>query len=147
MKNLALIFAVLVLSAGCSRCSQTQEIAVKVNNYEISRAEFEQEFKESSFAALDTPQSRKDFLENLVNRILILQDAQKQGLDKDPKFLKMVEKFWAQSLLRLAIEKKSKEFKDSGPAGKTEDRFTDEWLVQLHKAADIRIDNDLVSGK
>ena len=85
-------------------------VAVKINNYEISKAEFEQEFKDSGFGMVDTVQSRKDFLDNLVYRILIMQDSQKSGLDNGPQFLKMIEKFWINSLLKLALEKKSQEF-------------------------------------
>ncbi|MFA5096080.1 MAG: SurA N-terminal domain-containing protein [Candidatus Omnitrophota bacterium] len=139
MKKLAVFLALSVFLAGCYCRGKSQEIAVKVNDYEISATEFEQEFKDSNFGRTDTAQSRKDFLDNLVNRILILQDAQEQGLDKDPKFLKMVEKFWAQSLLRLAIEKKNKEFEES--------RLMDEWLDQLRKKADIKINRDLISGE
>jgi hypothetical protein len=109
MKNLILVFMIPVFIVGCTRCDKQKDAVIKINNYEISKAEFEQEFKDSSFASDDTPQSRKDFLDNLVDRILILQDAQKNNLDNDPRFLKMVEKFWMQSLLRLALEKKSKD--------------------------------------
>ncbi|MCX5698002.1 MAG: SurA N-terminal domain-containing protein [Candidatus Omnitrophica bacterium] len=107
MKNLIFVFIIAAFLVGCTRCDKPKDIAVKINNYEISKAEFEQEFKDSSFGRFDTSQSRKDFLENLVNRILIVQDAQKSGLDNDPQFLRVVEKFWMQSLLKLALEKKS----------------------------------------
>jgi len=147
MKNLIVLLASIIFLSGCSGHDKAQATALKINNYEISQAEFEQEFKDSSFSALDTPQSRKDFLANLVDRILILQDAQREGLDKDPKFLKIVEKFWAQSLLRLAIEKKSKEFRDVSSASGKESSLMDEWLNQLRMKADIKINNDLIGGK
>ena len=95
---------------GCTRYDKPKDVAVKINNYEISKAEFEQEFKDSGFGMVDTVQSRKDFLDNLVYRILIMQDSQKSGLDNGPQFLKMIEKFWINSLLKLALEKKSQEF-------------------------------------
>lgn len=107
MKTLILI--VTLFLAGCYSCQEPKDTAVKINNYRISQAEFEQEFQDSVFARDDTPQSRREFLDNLIDRTLILQDAQGKGLDKDPKFLKAVEKFWAQSLLKSALEKKSRE--------------------------------------
>jgi len=149
MKNLILVFMIPVFLVGCSQGNKSKDVEVKINNYEISKAEFEQEFKDSSFGRDDTAQSRKEFLDNLVDRILILQDAQKNGLDNDPKFLKMVEKFWMQSLLRLALEKKSKEISGtslgSGDTVKlNESRLMNDWLTQLHKNANIQVKKDLI---
>lgn len=129
---------------GCARCDKPKDVAVKINNYEISISEFEQEFKDSSFSRFDTAQSRKDFLDNLVNRILIVQDAQKKGLDNDPQFLKVVEKFWIQSLLKLALENKSKELSASCSGSDKELQMTDAWLAQLRKNAKIQINQDLI---
>jgi len=150
MKNLMLIFMIPAFIVGCVRCDKPKNTVIKINNYEISKAEFEEEFKDSNFARDDTLQSRKDFLDNLVDRILILQDAQKNGLDNDPQFLKMVEKFWMHSLLRLAIEKKSKEISGfslgSGDTAKLkESSLMNDWLTQLHKDANIQLNKDLIS--
>lgn len=109
MKRTILVAMLPVFLAGCHGGTAPQDTVVKINKYTISRAEFEREFKDSRFGRDDTPQSRKEFLGNLIDRVLILQDAQRNGLDNDPQFLKMVEKFWEQSLLRLALEKKTKE--------------------------------------
>lgn len=113
MKKYLLFFLLVVFVAGCSRVSKEKEILAKVNNYEITRQEFEEEFAQSSSGMTDTVESRKEFLENLINRKLILQDAQRQDLDKDKAFLKMIEKFWEQSLLKLCLDKKSKEIAGS----------------------------------
>ena len=109
MKKNILVFMTAVFLFGCSANAKREEPVIKINNYEITRAEFEREFKESPYARIDTPESKKEFLDNLIDRVLILQEAQKKGLDNDPAFLRTVEKFWAQSLLKLALEKKSKE--------------------------------------
>lgn len=109
MKKYALLLFVLMLAAGCGGVPKDKVVLVKINNYEITQDEFEQEFKDSSFGRVDTLESRRDFLNNLINRKLILQDAQNKNLDKDKSFLKMIEKFWEQSLLRLALDRKTKE--------------------------------------
>lgn len=145
MKNFAFIFMVSLFLTGCSARQNADDIALKINHYAISKAEFEEAFKESSLSGMDTPQARQDFMDNLVNRMLILQEAQKRRLDRDPKFLKMVEKFWMQSLLRLAIENKAKELGAASLASDEEARFMNEWLTQLHKGVDIKINNDLIS--
>ena len=151
MKNLILVFMIPVFLVGCVQNDKPKPAVIKINNYEITQAEFEQEFKDSSFAREDNPQARKDFLDNLVDRILILQDAQKKGLDNDPQFLKMVEKFWMHSLLRLALEKKSQEISKaslgSGEAAKLkESQMMSDWLTQLRKNANIQVNQDLIPG-
>jgi len=107
-KYLGILLAVLLIS-GCQAKSPNKIILAKVNNYEINQEEFEEEFRVSTYGSVDTLEARKEFLNTLINRKLILQDAQKRGLDKDKNFLKMIERFWEQSLLKLALDKKSKE--------------------------------------
>lgn len=119
---------------GCS-CGESGNAAIKINNYEISGAEFEKEFKDSSFGSFDTPESRKEFLDNLVDRILILQDAQKNGLDNDPRFLKMVERFWTQSLLKLALEKKAGEISGDLPVSDREVEEAYQLMLKEGKTA------------
>lgn len=112
MKKYSILFllAILLSSAGCTRGpGEKQNILAKINNYEIAKEEFEREFKDSSFGRADTLESRREFLDNLINRKLILQDAQSGGLDKDKDFLKLIERFWEQSLLKIALDRKTKE--------------------------------------
>jgi hypothetical protein len=99
---------------GClSKPQGKTPVLAKVNNYEISKQEFEEEFNASSFGRANTLDSKKEFLDSLINRKLIMQDAQRQGLDKNPNFLKAIERFWEQSLLKLALEQKSIEIAGS----------------------------------
>ena len=107
-----LLLCPLILFSGCcpgKAAGKGQEIVVRINNYTITREEFENEFKDSAYGRTDTPESRKDFLDSLIGRKLILQYAQKEGLDKENSFLKMIERFWEQSLLKIAVDKKTKE--------------------------------------
>ncbi|MGE5279316.1 MAG: SurA N-terminal domain-containing protein [Deltaproteobacteria bacterium] len=112
MKRQTVVFllGILALGAGCDR-RPAPDVLARVNNYTITRAEFEREFQDSRYARpkaangkADIPQARREFLDNLVNRKLMLQDAQARGMDKDPAFLRSVEKFWEQSLLKVYLE-------------------------------------------
>ena len=91
MKKYMFFCLVLILLAGCAK-KQEKELLVKINNYEIDFAEFQEEFKSSPYNRDDTLVSKVEFLEYLINRKLMLQDAEKRNLDKDPAFLKMIEK-------------------------------------------------------
>jgi len=125
MKKIFVLLSILIFIAGCNRAPKDKQNLAKINNYEISIDEFNRDFKDSSYARNDTPDSRRDFLNNLINRKLILQDAQKKGLDKDRDFLKMIENFWEQSLLKLAIDKKTKEV--SGEASVSDSEIEDAY--------------------
>jgi len=110
MKNKIIFLFVIMLIAGCGcPLPKDKKVLAKINDYDITKEEFQEEFKQSAFGRVDTLESRKEFLNNLINRKLILQDAQRKNLDKDKSFLKMIERFWEQSLLKLALDKKTKQ--------------------------------------
>jgi len=90
-----------------------EEYLVKINNYTITPQEFDEEFRASAYAKNNTPESRREFLNMLIRRKLVLQDAQARGLDKDKEFLKSIERFWEQSLLKRVMDKKSHEISGS----------------------------------
>ena len=113
MKKYIFLLLIAVLIFGCAKPPQEKNIVAKINYYEITKEEFERDFKDSAFGRTDTLESRKEFLNNLINQKLILQDAQRKDLDKDKNFLKMIEKFLEQSLLKLTIDKKSKQISGS----------------------------------
>jgi len=96
-------------------------VVAKVSSYEIRADELAEGFLTSAYAArADKVQARREYLDTLIDQKLILLDAQKRGLDKAPDFLKSVEKFWAQSLLAVAVGKKAKEM-DQGITVRDED--------------------------
>jgi len=110
VKRYISILALLICVAGCGRMCETKrpkDVIADINGYMITKDEFEAGFKESANGKSDTPKSRRDFMQALVNKTLVIQDAQAKGLDKDESFLKMVERFWSQSLFKLAVDRKS----------------------------------------
>jgi len=141
------LFAIIILGGCCpsSTSREDKDIIVSVNNYRITSSEFESEFKASPYRKTNTPEARREFLNTLIDRKLILQYAQKEGLDKEANFLKAIEKFWEQSLLKIALDKKSKEMEAklsaSGWEAKRneETKMMNEWMNELRKEARIVI--------
>jgi hypothetical protein len=101
-------FFALALAGGCDSAGGKQ-VLVKINDYEMTAGEFEAEFKDSLYGQVDTVESRKQFLDSLIDRKLVLQDAQSKGLDKEKDFLKTIERFWEQSLLKVSLDAKTRE--------------------------------------
>jgi hypothetical protein len=138
----------LILISGCGSRGHEKNVVAKVNNYEITRDRFEAEFRDSVFGKNDTLESRKEFLANLIDRKLILQEAQAMGLDREPGFLRMIEKFWEQSLLKLALDKKTREIadaeaRDTGMGTLQGSRAMDAWIELLRKKAKIEVSDQL----
>jgi hypothetical protein len=119
--------------AGCgnSQPSPSDNVVAKVGNYCITRQEFDEAYKDSSYGAQGTFASRKTFLNNMINQKLILLDAEKSGLDKNKEFLKMVENFWQQSLLTMAMQEKVREGGN-----------LDLWVEYLKKNTKIEINQE-----
>jgi hypothetical protein len=165
MRKKLIYLSALILIIGCSRApKENKQILARINNYEITKQEFEQEFKDSSFGRVDTPESRKEFLNNLINRKLILQDAQQRAWDKDKSFLKMIERFWEQSLLKITLDRKAKEISGSvsvsdksieevynkmaseGKTDKTYDKMYNQIKWELNRLQESQAMNNWVSG-
>lgn len=100
----------LVLIYGCKGKTSSDKPALKINRFCMSAREFEDEFKEAPASLLGQENQKEKFLENLINRKLILQEAERLGLNRDRDFLKAIERFYEQNLLKLVIDKKSNEF-------------------------------------
>ncbi|MCX5715611.1 MAG: hypothetical protein NTV07_01875 [Candidatus Omnitrophica bacterium] len=54
--------------------------------------------------------TKEEITDDIIQNKLLLLEAQKEGLDKQPPFMRMIQNFWEQSLLRAVVEKKMKEF-------------------------------------
>ena len=65
------LLAGFLLASGCGQkpdAGKDKDIVVTVNNYNIMRDEFESEFKASAYGEADTPESRQNFLNTLIDR-------------------------------------------------------------------------------
>jgi len=133
MKKIVLFLLIFIIFYGCGSKQKQKNIVARINNYEITLEEFEEEFENSIYGQQDNPEARQQFLDNLINRKLILQDAQRKGLDKDKEFLKMIERFWEQSLLKLVLDKKSKEIAGSTLVSDKEIREVYERMISEGK--------------
>ena len=103
------IFIFLLIFPGCKKEAPTQPSVIMINDIIFTQEEFEDAYQRSQYAKQNTPESRKIFLDRYISTKLILLAAEEQGLDKDPRFLKDVEQFWQQSLLKLMIDQKTRE--------------------------------------
>ena len=100
---------------GTSAGKKEGKVLAEVNSGSITTGDFDRELKnlpEYLKAMADTPQGRKEMLDTMVIRELILQQASKDGLDKGPeieeKLQDLRKRLVVESFLKKKVEVESK---------------------------------------
>ena len=112
-----IVFVVMVIScfvlAGCSAGGGGDErVVAQVNDYKMTVEDLKYELKNVPYddeELLETEKGRLDYIDRLLEKEILLQEAQAQGLDREKEFMKSIENYWEQALLRLLLQQKSKE--------------------------------------
>lgn len=118
MKKVIVIMVSLIILTGWG-WFRKEQAAIRIGDIKITAEEFEKAYQFSPYAVGDEA-GRKKFLEQFISRKLILYEAEKLGLDKDKQFLESIQLFWEQSLLKLVLSQKIKEFALDIEVGETE---------------------------
>jgi hypothetical protein len=93
------------LAIGCAKKPDKSQVVAEINNYQVTMDDFRQE------AGMGIPDmSSEQILQDIITKELLLQEAQKMKLDKDRRFMKEIENYWKQALIKRIIDKKGKEF-------------------------------------
>ncbi len=106
--NKLICVGALALMVLCGCQPQKEKPAVRINNVSVTAAEFNAAYDALS-ELKGEKRPREEFLDAFINRKLILLEAEKLGLDKDPQFLQDLQIFWEQSLLKLMLARKINE--------------------------------------
>ncbi|MFA5072852.1 MAG: SurA N-terminal domain-containing protein [Nitrospirota bacterium] len=97
MKKLWLLLLIGVVSFALFSCKKGPDntVLAKVNRTTITAADFKKQFEDLTpqmqQAVLMDQKLRKDYLEDLIGIELVVQEAKKQGLDKEAEFKKNME--------------------------------------------------------
>ncbi len=111
-KILSLILAGFFVFGCAQKGTSTGTVIAKVNNTSITKEDFLKESKivpewaKQNFSSKD---GKERFLEELIKKELIYQDAKNKGLDKDKEILAQVEEFKKMTLLSLVLKKEIEE--------------------------------------
>ncbi len=113
-----LSFALMVLTASSFLCCSggqegQREVLARINNFELTLAEFERQLAREVELDADfrlTKEAKKTFLEEVIRKELLIQEAKKRGLDRKEKFIRSMERHWEATLIRDLVELKGAEF-------------------------------------
>ncbi|MBU0480768.1 MAG: SurA N-terminal domain-containing protein [Proteobacteria bacterium] len=102
--------------------------AVVINDRIISTSELDEIYRNLP----RPPGDRQQFIESLITRELLIQEAMKMGLDQEEEFRHSIQNFYAQSLTKILLERKFDSFR-SNPSRQEIDRFLElqDFQVEL----------------
>jgi peptidyl-prolyl cis-trans isomerase C len=107
--DFALIVLLVFAFNACSKKTETKgPYLVKVGNAKITEADLDRELKnlpEFAQALFAGSSGKERFLDELVKKEILYQEAVKKGIDKDPQYAAKVEDFKKITLVGLLLEK------------------------------------------
>lgn len=99
---------------GCGRkepASGDNRLVVRINNYKMTVKDFKDEAR---FIMAASPEgggvsANDNILDEIITKKVLLQEAQRYNFDKNRTFMKEVERYWEQALLKLLYKNKVEE--------------------------------------
>ena len=151
MVMVSLMAALIFLSVyGCENNGPAPgggKIVARINDYAMTAEDFKDEAEpvlSNKYPDADPYTAKKQLLDELITKEVLLQEAQRQNFDKDKAFMKEIERYWEQALLKLLIKKKTEELSKSVTAGSKAERQEkvredfNKWISGLKKNAVIK---------
>ena len=116
MHRYYLVAIVLIVTIGFYGCSQdhtdqTQTLA-SINDFRLSLKDFQRQLAQELEFIPDAKLNnkvKKAFLDEIIRKEILIQEAKKMGLDQQEKFMRAIERYWESTLIRNLIELKSEE--------------------------------------
>ena len=130
MKKIVALLFIAVFAIGCSSKGDSDSpVLAKINDTTITKEAFLEEMNripEWARGRFQTEEGKKQFLDELIKKELIYQDAKRNGLHRDDEFKAKVEEFEKMTLIKTVLEKEvegkaridpqaAKEFFDNNP--------------------------------
>lgn len=124
-------------------------VLATIGKYKLTVADFKSETKgklPGNLSEADLEKAKEGMLDELITKKLLIQEAQKQNFDKDAAFIKEIEMYWEQALLKLLYRKKSQELLREISSSEKDPQVRDakvrqalnSWMEDLEKKADIK---------
>lgn len=134
---IAAVACVISLWYGYSQRPEQKKVVARINNYVMTLEDFEDGIAHSPYRVY-----RKRDLEGLldlaVRKQVLIQEAEREGLDKNKSFMKTIERYWRQTLIKELLEKQSQIiYEDVGKSKSKQEEAFKTWEDELYKKANI----------
>jgi len=145
--------AALVACSGCGGTGGEDKdgngIVAMINDYELRVSDFKDEtgFAGTGKYLSDDPvKAKQDILEEIINKKILVQEAERENLDKEKDFMKGIERYWEQSLIRALLRKKMTELSEGITV--SDDEIIAEYIrMQLRINANIVIVDEKIAAE
>jgi len=114
--NKKFFYVLFFLSLSLFCCSQEKtekgKILAMINDYSLTLEEFQHQLAAELELDRDfklTKEAKKEFLEELIRKEILIQEAKRLQLDREEKFVRAIERYWEFTLIRDLMELKGKE--------------------------------------
>lgn len=109
----AIVFILIIGFCGCAqdRTDQSPTLAT-INDFHLSVKDFQRQLAQELEFIPDaklTQEVKKAFLDEIIRKEILIQEAKKKGLDQQAKFISAIERYWESTLIRNLIELKGEE--------------------------------------
>ena len=128
----------------CSKKIPTKNIVAKVNNYYMTKDDLRNKIRHSPYSAQNA-EDLEQILDLAIREQVLIQEAQRQGLDREKTFMKTIERYWSQTLIKELLDKQTRKIYEGVSKDKREEAFK-AWMDELYKNADIKIYNKVLGG-
>lgn len=118
LRSLAAFFLSGVFLASFSGCglraaeAEVEKPALVINQLKLTSLELRGELLDVGISPHELgveAEGEPQWLSQLVERELLVQEAQRLGLDRESDFMRTIERFWKEALIKLLISRKAKE--------------------------------------
>jgi hypothetical protein len=103
-------------SACGSQQDENEKVLAKINDYQMTLKEFRTQLTsnlefEKGFKL--TQEAKEQFLDSLIGKEVLIQEAMKLKLDRKKRFIDAIERYWQATLIKNLMELKMEEIKKS----------------------------------
>ena len=116
MKSRLPIILLVLFSIQPFACSERRqektEILAEINDYKLTLGEFQLRLAKEMEMEKDfklTREARKEFLEDIIRKELLIQEAKRLRLDKEENFMRTIEQFWESTLISNLMDIKGRD--------------------------------------
>ena len=92
--------------------SDNGQTIASINNFDLTMKEFNEKLTAELEYDRDfklTKEGKDKFLDDIIRKEVLIQEAWKRGLDKNEEFMKTIERYWESTLIRDLMELKGEE--------------------------------------
>lgn len=118
-RGMAVLFCVFFAFWGLAGCGSgpagdASDTAIQVNDVTISTQEFNDMIKLQAYSDPEmdiSRESRREYVDYLIRKELMIQEAIRLKMDRKKEFIKTIETYWESTLIRRLLDYKTAELK------------------------------------